>query len=56
MSEKVTHTAVVDDCLNLTLATGELCPTFTGTLEDHWDFCNSQRHFERSADCGIMVA
>lgn len=38
MSEKVTHTAVMDDCFRLALASGELCTAFGEAMEAHWSF------------------
>ena len=38
MSEKITHTAVMDDCFRLALASGKLCPAFVETMRGLWDF------------------
>jgi hypothetical protein len=38
VSEKVTHTAVVDDCFRLVLSSGELCEAFSPIMREHWDF------------------
>ena len=38
MSETVTHTAVLDDCFRLMMASDEICDTFKEIGRDLWDF------------------
>lgn len=38
MSESITHTAVLDDCLRLMLAADEVCPAFCEAARRHRDF------------------
>ena len=38
MSENVTHTAVLDDCIRLMLASDEVCEVFKEVARSHRDF------------------